>query len=281
MTLPIYIEEQLLSNGWNLTVQNQVSGGNINQAVRLSDLNNQYYFLKYNNTSCGNDILKSELEGLSLLSSVGISVPVIREANVSGQIPYLLMDWIDTAPRSNQAIAELLVHLHRLTADDYGLDTNNRIGTLAQYNIRADSFFNFYTTQRLLPQIKLAHDNGLQLGLSADRLNQILKNHIPEEKPTLIHGDLWSGNIMDTTSGPVLIDPSVSYCHREMDLAMMQLFGGFDKEIFELYDEAFPLSEDWQSRQDLFQLYYLLVHYNIFGASYAQAATSIIDKYMK
>ena len=169
--------------------------------------------------------------------------------------------------------------MHLNSADLYGWKHNNYIGSLFQ----ANSFYNlasqFYIENRLRPQIELARRQGY---LEKDLTNffKNITHLIPQEAPALIHGDLWSGNyLIDNTGAPVLIDPSVSYSHREMDLAMMHLFGGFPSQVFNVYQEEFPLPPDWEERIALWQLYYLLVHLNIFGSGYLARVESVISRY--
>ena len=120
-------------------------------------------------------------------------------------------------------------------------------------------------------------------GFSFKNLEQFYRNiseEIPEEAPALIHGDLWSGNFITNEEGlPCLIDPAVGYAPREMDLAMMKLFGGFPEQVFEEYDEIFPLEKGFQERIPIWQLYYLLVHLNIFGSSYKPSVAQIVKRF--
>jgi fructosamine-3-kinase len=133
--------------------------------------------------------------------------------------------------------------------------------------------------ERLIPQLKLAKDRGFDLAVT----NQFLKKVseiVPDEAPALVHGDLWNGNYLtDETGAPVLIDPAVAYASRETDLAMMQLFGGFPAEVYKMYDEIFPMKPNWKERLPLWQLYYLLVHLNLFGRGYLAQVTSIIKRF--
>jgi fructosamine-3-kinase len=137
----------------------------------------------------------------------------------------------------------------------------------------------FYISQRLEPQLKLAFEGGFKFG----NLKGFFKNiseEIPEESPSLIHGDLWSGNFLVAHNGdPALIDPAVAFAPREMDLAMMKLFGGFSEEVFMTYNSIFPLCEGWKERTAIWQLYYLLVHLNLFGSGYWSQVKFILKRY--
>ena len=160
-----------------------------------------------------------------------------------------------------------------------GLEKDNFIGSLPQYNYHCRSAADFYIEQRLQPQFTMAGQRGFVF----DNLNACYRNmrdEIPNEASSLIHGDLWGGNFMVNEQGlPCLIDPAVAYASREQDIAMMHLFGGFDTQLFEIYNEEFPLQQGWKDRLPLFQLYYLLVHLNLFGDSYYQSVKRIVDKY--
>ena len=278
--LPIDIIHNLNKLGYDLISSVYLSGGDINEARRLKTHNGKDYFLKYNLGTEAELILSSEIGGLKLLrgNDLQSANPVVDGSTYS--IPYLLLEWIETSIRKDLRLAELIVKMHRVTNAQYGLETDNYIGSLPQKNTWSSSFSEFYLSCRIEPQIKLARDNGFVVSGSLERFQGVIESEIPSEKPSLIHGDLWSGNLMDGPQGPVLVDPSVSYAHREMDLAMMSLFGGFSRGVFLEYENLFPLIGDWRQRSDLFQLYYLLVHLNLFGESYLSQVQSIFSRYL-
>ena len=129
------------------------------------------------------------------------------------------------------------------------------------------------------PQLRMAVDSGYSFSGLEKALRHIAES-IPKESPSLIHGDLWGGNYLVSKHGnPVLIDPAVAYAPREMDLGMMKLFGGFSSEVFTLYNEIFPLTKGWEERIPLWQLYYLLVHLNLFGSGYLSRVRDILGRY--
>lgn len=137
--------------------------------------------------------------------------------------------------------------------------------------------------ERLQPLVKLAYDSGLLDGQDARRM-EILYKKLPEilpvEPPSLIHGDLWSGNYMVGNDGnPCIIDPAVYYGHREMDIAMSKLFGGFSPEFYRAYNEEYPMVKGWEKRVELNQLYPLLVHVNLFGEGYNRQVRQILKDY--
>jgi fructosamine-3-kinase len=166
-----------------------------------------------------------------------------------------------------------LAALHAFGASSFGLDYDNFIGRLEQSNAAAEDWASFYWSSRLEPQLRLATDRGLiEHGTrsSFDVLRRVLPERVgPEEPPSRLHGDLWGGNLhADETGQPCLIDPAVYGGHREVDLAMMRLFGGFGERVFAAYDHARPLAPAAGERVSLYQLYPLLVHVNLFGSSY-------------
>ena len=172
-----------------------------------------------------------------------------------------------------------MIKLHKTSADHFGFHEDNYIGKLPQYNGKETKASDFYIHQRLEPQIRMAKDRNYDLPVD-DVFFKNVADAIPDEQPSLIHGDLWAGNYMTDEKGdPVLIDPATCYAHREMDLAMMKMFGGYSSRIFEIYDENYRLESQWQSRIKLYQLYYLLVHLNLFGTGYLGSVENIIRQY--
>ena len=161
------------------------------------------------------------------------------------------------------ALAQMLAKLHRTTGPRFGWYRDNFIGATPQINSWRDDWAEFFAECRLRPQLALARKNGFQIALPSLKL---LENHKPE--PSLLHGDLWSGNAGFIADGPVLFDPAVYYGDREADLAMTELFGGFPARFYEAYDEAYPLTEGYEARKQLYNLYHLLNHLNIFGEGY-------------
>lgn len=229
-------------------------------------------------------LFEREAEGLDLLRTAhSFIIPKVYAVGRIGKITYLLLEKIETGVKSDRFwvdFAAFLAKLHLITAPSFGLDQDNYIGSLPQLNSsRATTLAAFYIENRLVPQLERAANNGFALP-PTHNLFKIIENSFPNEKPCLIHGDLWSGNFLVSKTGrPVLIDPAPCFCSREMDLAMMRLFGGFPAEVFRYYHLLFPLKEDWEHRVDLWQLYYLLVHLNLFGEAYFAQVQKILNKY--
>jgi len=260
----------------------RLSGGDIND-VYLLKCTHSDFVIKLNDAEKFPGMFEAEAKGLSTLkASESFRIPEIINYGIEGEQSYLLLENIEQGGISNRFwpdFAEQLAGLHMSTNSKFGLDHSNYIGSLPQRNDHHDVASEFYIAERLEPQFTLAHDQGyLFSDLSAFYKN--ISEIIPPENPSLIHGDLWSGNyLVSSKEEPVLIDPAVAFAPREMDLAMMQLFGGFPTQVFSIYNEIFPLTENWESRIPLWQLYYLLVHLNLFGSGYLSQVEQIVKSY--
>ncbi|MCA9707339.1 MAG: fructosamine kinase family protein [Myxococcales bacterium] len=198
--------------------------------------------------------------------------------------PFLALELLEPgppAPDHDEALGRGLAALHRAAPPTFGLDHDNFIARLPQENT-PDDWPRFYWERRLEPQLRRAERAGL-VDAALRRRFDALAARLPErcgppEPPARLHGDLWSGNCMtDDAGAPVLVDPAVYGGHREIDLAMMQLFGGFSARVFAAYDEAWPLDPGWRERVPLYQLYPLLVHVNLFGAGYLGGVRRALD----
>lgn len=265
-----------------------VSGGSINAAYRL-ETSKGHFFLKVNDAPQAGAMMAADAYGLQLLGQAGpLRVPeVIRQGTVDGQ-SYLLLAFVEEGRATAafwQAFGEGLARLHQHTADTFGLDQDNFIGSLPQRNHEHAKWADFYREERLRPQVSRAvQQNLLWPGAEAqfNRLYERLPDLCPQEPPALTHGDLWSGNFLTATDGtPVLIDPAVSYAHREMDLGMSLLFGGFSPAFYEAYEQAYPTAPGFRERAGLYQLYYLLVHVNLFGRSYTGSVQEIVNRWAR
>jgi len=275
--------EQIASDlGTEIISFSALSGGDINE-VFLIESTKQKFVIKLNNADRFPGMFEAEQIGLeTLLKADVIDIPKpIKTGKVDSQ-SYLAMKYKTPGkPTSDfwEIFGEQLARLHQQTSSTFGLETDNYIGSLPQYNEKRSSSAEFYIEMRLQPQIKMAAEKGFQLNAS-ELFYSNCEKAIPDEPSSLVHGDLWNGNYLVNSKGlPCLIDPAVAYAPREMDLGMMNLFGGFDDKLFRVYNETFPLQAGWKERLDLWKLYYLLVHLNIFGAGYKSQVTSIISKY--
>ena len=201
---------------------------------------------------------------------------------------FLLLEFIRSArprPEFDEQLGRGIAALHRAGAPSFGFEQPNFIGRLAQSNQPHDSWAEFYRVERLEPQLEIAARSG-HAGAALRRDFERLFARLPElvgdvEAPARLHGDLWGGNLhVDEHGAPCLIDPAVYGGHREVDLAMMRLFGGFSERVFAAYAEAFPLSPGHAERTSLYQLYPLLTHLNLFGKSYASSVQQALARYL-
>jgi fructosamine-3-kinase len=213
--------------------------------------------------------------------------PVDMVTDVHLEPRFLVITWIEQhlpAPDHGEQLGRDLARLHRVSATTFGLDTDNFIADLPQANTPSDSWPDFYGHRRLEPMLRMAVDSGYLppdatqvVGRVIDRLPELVG---PSEPPSRLHGDLWRGNVLPGFRGePWLVDPAVYAGHREVDLAMMRLFGGFDEPTFEAYDEAFPLCDGHLERVALYQLYPLLAHVMLFGSGYASSVMHAAQTY--
>lgn len=278
-----FLEKITLQNGLNFIEVQPLSGGDINEVLLLKCVEG-YFVVKLNNTIKFPGMFAAEAKGLQLLEkTTTFKIPlVIGEGEIKDN-SYLLMEYISIGPlnsKFSEVFAENLAKLHKTTQQNFGLEHDNYIGSLPQKNKSCETASEFYITQRLEPQLRMASENGFHFK-NIQKLYKNISEEIPEEAPSLIHGDLWRGNYMISENGnPVLIDPAVAFAPREMDLAMMKLFGGFHEEVFNNYNSIFPIPSGWKERVILWQLYYLLVHLNLFGHGYLSQVQTAISKYV-
>lgn len=264
-----------------------IGGGDINVA-RILETNKGSFFFKMNSGKDALQIFAAESMGLKLLAKAGvIGIPKVIGLGQNGQQAFLLLEYIERAEYvpddSWELFGRQLAALHKTTNDHFGLDHNNFIGSLPQINDPHSEWVSFFIACRLQPQVKMAYEaNRLHRTHlhQFESLYRYLPELMPAEPPALIHGDLWSGNFLCSINArPYVFDPAVSYAHREMDLAMSKLFGGFHRRFYQAYEEAFPLQPGFGQRLKLFQLYYLLVHLNLFGSSYLASISEILNHY--
>ncbi len=263
-----------------------VSGGDINDAYCLqTDKGN--FFLKVNDARLHPGLFKKEANGLEALSaSSSCMVPHVIRQGVSGDYQYLLLEWIEKgapAPDCMKQFGASLASLHRPPQPYFGWTTDNFIGSLPQLNTPCETWPGFYAECRILPLVRILRDNGSfskEDMAAATSLCNKLEQLFPNEHPSLLHGDLWGGNYMITQSGYAAIyDPAVYCGHREMDIGMTRLFGGFGPVFYEGYNEVYPLEKGWEQRLALTQFYPLLVHSVLFDGHYTAAAREIILRY--
>lgn len=283
-----YLLEALHSAGYDPGILRDITtvgGGSINRAYHISTSTTDY-FVKANSKERYPGMFDAESRGLQALRDTGaIRIPEVYLLEHEAEDSFLIMEYIAEAPKADdfwEVFGRRLAQLHRHTADYFGLNHNNYIGSLLQHNEPASDWISFLVEQRLEPQLRMA-ESQISSGdrRRFERLFHRLEKLLPQEPPALLHGDLWGGNyLVDEQGNPVLIDPAIYYGHREVDLAMMHLFGGFNTSLFNHYHEEFPLEQDWQGRLDLHNLYPLLVHLNLFGSSYLSGIRNTLDRYV-
>jgi fructosamine-3-kinase len=265
-----------------------VSGGDINDAYRVTLGDGRVIFVKANDRA-DSAMFPAEARGLTWLAEGrALRIPaVLCVSEVGAEHPFLALEYLASAPRVrdfDERLGRGLALLHRSGAPAFGLHFDNFIGRLPQSNSTRGTWAEFYREERLLPQLELARkarratarmERGFERLLG--RLDELVG---PDEPPARLHGDLWGGNLhVDERGEPCLIDPAPYGGHREVDLAMMRLFGGFSSRTFAAYAEAHPLADGHEDRVELYQLYFLMVHVNLFGGSYAASVESALGRY--
>jgi fructosamine-3-kinase len=280
MTVPRVVLDEVEAELGEIRGAHPIGGGSVGAAARL-EVEGGPVFLKYG-TNVPARMFAVEAAGLDRLreASIGVRVPLVLavcDAATRG-VGWIALEWLEPARRAKgywERLALGLLSLHRAAGGGWGAEEDGYIGPLPQDNTPARTWAEFWWSQRLEPQLRLADERGGRPGspgdwdLLAERLPRILAA-AEEDGPSLVHGDLWSGNVLAVGDGePALIDPSPYDGHREVDLAMSELFGGFDDEFYAAYDRGWPLRPGYRElRRDVYQLYYLLVHVNLFGESY-------------
>ena len=270
----------------NITTFHDVPGGDINQCYLLETSRGRF-FMKVNASLFGLDFFEKEARGLVILANAGaIRVPRPLYDGKFHQQVYLVMEYLEKgnpSPTFWQDFGSAIASLHKNTEEKFGLTFQNFIGRIHQQNNPHDTWCAFYKNERILFLVEKAQKRKLltpEEVTLAENICDKFGGIIPEEKPALLHGDLWNGNFIVQDNGlPAVFDPAVYFGHREMDLAMAQLFGGFDPVFFEAYNASSPLQPGWQKRTDIFQLYPLLVHLLLFGGQYHSQVVGILKKY--
>lgn len=271
--------------GEGVRFEGRVAGGDIAEAARAVTASGRELFVKWAPGAAGSMFVE-EARGLRALAGAGgCRVP---EVIAAGQ-GFLVLGWIAQGRRGSrwgEGLGRGLARQHRATAERYGFDADNFIGSTPQPNGWGSSWVDLFRERRL------GHMHGLlralgrcpaslgrRLDAVCERLDEWLA--LPGERPALLHGDLWSGNaIADATGEPVIIDPAVYYGCREADLAMTELFGGFPGSFLDAYREAWPLEPGYDERRDLYNLYHLLNHAVLFGGGYVASAEQVCRRFV-
>jgi protein-ribulosamine 3-kinase len=266
-----------------------VSGGCIHHAARVATTRGDV-FAKWND-DCAPDAFLREADGLRALHAAGsgLAIPEVLAASLpqEGRPALIVMEFLAPDARRGSDEADLgrgLAAIHRRSSPAFGFPVTTYCGPTPQDNTTSDSWVDFYGERRLRPLVRLLEEErGLRpsdrqvLERLAGRLSELL----PDDPPaSLIHGDLWSGNVLSTAAGPGIVDPACAYADREMEFGITTLFGGFSSRFFDAYEEAWPLPAGWRGRNALYQLYHLLNHFLIFGGHYGAEAMAVARRYV-
>lgn len=264
-----------------------LSGGDINE-VYLVETDQQPLVVKLNDSQRFPAMFEREAAGLQALRQAkALAVPEVLCAGEFEQKAFLVLEYVPSGQANKdfwEHFGRQLAAIHQQKAAHFGGLPTNYIGALPQYNPQLASWPEFYAQARLQPQLKMAIERkviGPQEAYQLEQLIAKLPDILEPASPSLIHGDLWNGNfLVDKRGQAVLVDPAACYASQEMDLAMTRLFGGFDAAFYAAYEEAWPLERGHKERVSIYQLYYLLVHLNLFGRSYWSAIKNSLKSYM-
>ena len=290
----MYLSAQLVESveravGVRVRDAEPVGGGCIANACRV-DTETGPFFLKWSADAEVAQTFDAEAAGLRALAEAHspLLVPGVLVARGAGPDGpgILLAEWIEQGREGSdfwEGFGAGLAALHRHTGPRFGFEIDNFVGRLPQDNGWADDWATFFRERRLAPQVETARRSGVwQRGWDPhlDRLYARLEDVLPPTpEASVLHGDLWSGNFLVAAGGAaVLVDPAAYYGHREADLAMTELFGGFDDRFYAAYREAWPLEPGYAQRRDVYNLYHLINHLNHFGGSYVGAVTSTLRR---
>lgn len=260
-------------------------GGDINDTYKIHTSDN-VYALKVNRRDAFPEMFQKEKLGLESISKTGTKAPDVILTFSDSEYQFLLLEFIEESPVDPsfwKNFADDLVKIHQSFSNDFGLEYDNYIGSLHQDNTQKPSWENFFIENRLMPLVKSGYDDNLlhvKHLIHFENFYKKVNEIIPQEKPSLLHGDLWGGNLMKGKNNtPVFIDPAIYYGHREVDISMTQMFGGFDNSYLTFYNEIFPLEKGWEERIKIHNLYPNLVHLNLFGLGYLSGIESVIKEF--
>ncbi|MEZ9525328.1 fructosamine kinase family protein [Enterovibrio norvegicus] len=259
-----------------------IDGGDINECYAISS-GNIRFFVKVNSRE-NLAIYEAEAESLRHLANSGVvSVPQVIYIGVIKEKAVLVLDYIPMKPLNEESaylLGREMAHLHQWGDQlEYGFDIDNFVGTTEQRNNWHRKWANFFADHRIGLQLKLAEERGMSFGdveTIVESIKERLTGHQP--KPSLLHGDLWTGNASMSINGPIVYDPACYWGDREVDIATTQLFSGFPDRFYEGYAEVWPLDEEFESRKDIYNLYHMLNHCLLFGGHYLEETEALITK---
>lgn len=271
---------------FEMSQRRSVSGGCINQGYCASD-GEQTYFIKLNQAS-QIEMFEAEALGLEqMYNTQTIRIPQPLCCGIAENSSYIVMEWLEFGRGDSKAwqlMGRNLAAMHQVKeASEFGWDRNNTIGSTPQINPWTANWSEFFAEHRIGYQLRLAKRRGgsfADTGRTIAAVQEILGDRQPQ--PSLVHGDLWSGNAACTTDGePVILDPATYWGDREVDLAMTELFGGFPAAFYRGYQEVWPLDRGYERRKAIYNLYHILNHFNLFGGGYGSQASRTIDQILR
>jgi protein-ribulosamine 3-kinase len=283
-----HLSEKLGANV-KIHTSGSLGGGCINHASKI-ETNRGNFFLKWNG-NCSADMFLREAESLEELRKAADGKLIIPEVFTAKEVDaspgFLVLEYLEpgySVGNSDEILGRGLATIHQYTADKFGFYHNNYCGSTPQNNSRKTNWAEFFRDNRLGFLLNLIQKER-PLPAGEMKVYERLLNKIPElvpknSVPVLIHGDLWSGNYMNTVSGPALIDPASYYADREMEMGIMTMFGGFSQRFYNAYNEVNALPSEWRERNTLYQLYHVLNHYYLFGGGYQSQALQIAKSYV-
>lgn len=283
-----FLEKSLISSGLTDGLIERIEavyGGSVNSTYAVYT-NSRNFFVKVNSKDAFPEMFQKEQKGLELLQKNSeLKIPTVHKLDEFEDKAFLIMELIEGSKKKKnywEIFGAEIARLHRNTNSSYGLAYNNYNGSLIQNNSQNENWITFFIENRLKFQEKIGVDSkriDSELSELLKRLYSKIPDILIEEQPALLHGDFWSGNFMVAEDGsPVIMDPAVYFGNREVDIAMSMLFGGFDKDFYNSYNKEFPLQKGWEQRVEVYNIYPLLVHVNLFGSSYAQRVKSILKR---
>ncbi|MFD1705185.1 fructosamine kinase family protein [Siminovitchia sediminis] len=264
----------------------RVAGGSINKSFFVES-EKRKYFIKHHNHS-PNHFFELEADGLQrILATQSVSVPEVLAFSDEPGKAFLIMEWLsgEESPKTQTTLGENVAAMHQTFGKQHGLEKDTYVGIVHQPNGLYSGWLDYYRKKRLGAQLEQGIRKGAITGKRRDRLEKLLgqlERWIPADvPPSSLHGDLWGGNWLAGPGGdPYLIDPSFLYGDRHLELAFTELFGGFSSAFYEAYNHTYPLDESYHDIKPLYQLYYLLVHLNIFGEAYGGQVDAVLKRYV-
>jgi len=264
-----------------------VGGGSISDARQVVTSEGAY-FVKFNDAEKYPGMFEAEAHGLKFLAAhSAFAIPKPIATGEAGGIQWIMMEMIVGAKRKEdywETFGRRLAEMHKDYGERFGFDHDNYLGSLPQYNEWRDSWETFFVEKRLQPQLEMAVEREVaskEMIRLFNKLYSRVDRYFPTEPPSPVHGDLWTGNFTTGHDGEaVIFDPACHYGHREMDIAMSRLFGGFDKRFYDAYNEVYPLEKGWEDRVFVANLYPLMAHANLFGGGYTLQVMQYLRKYV-